>query len=205
MITLMTTGKPCRDVTVDDDIADALIGARLYEMPVYDIKGNKTGTYIKALLPGRQVKPLYEIVGCPVARYRDGNPLNVTRANLGMTDDGQLPEPAKPARATRPRKPGTGKPRRRKPGTSGYTGVRVRSYKYATVNIAYTCVAGKPVELGRCDSAEDAARLHDAGARHHHGDRASLNFPADPVMTLEDAKAAYDRGTVRASALTADR
>jgi hypothetical protein len=96
--------------------------------------------------------------------YRDGNPLNLVRANLRVVELAELPKMA--ARS-----------RRRRGGRrdSPYFGVYLqrRSGKWQTL----VRISGHLHYFGSYETPEEAADVHDEAVRANDLDRRRLNFP----------------------------
>jgi hypothetical protein len=180
MRVLQTTGKYKLDVQVDDDWADKLQFARIYGVP-----GKRAGDfYVSVLVPGGQPEFLSRVIMQPPpgmeVDHLDYDPLNNTRANLWVCTPAQ-----------------NSQRRRYAPGRSGFIGVAVAGKGTDVFYRAHIKVTGKRVDLGRSATPEGAARIYDAGARHFYWPNARVNFPAEPVLSIEDARLRFARNARR--------
>lgn len=178
---LRTSGKYELDVKVDDDVFEKFEFARLYGVPSSD---QPDVFYVSVALPGGRAEFLSRLIMQPApgmeVDHLDYDPLNNQRANLEVVTPAQ----------NRQR-------RRYAPGRSGFIGVAVVDKGDAVYYKAHVKVRGKRVDLGRSATPEGAARIRDAGARLHYGPNARVNFPDEPVITLEEARQRYGRNLKR--------
>lgn len=87
--------------------------------------------------------------------HRNGNALDNRRENLRLATPSQNCQ------------------NRFRAGRSGFKGV----WAYKKHFVAFVKAAGKHIYLGSAPTAEQAARLYDAGAQKYFGEFARLNFP----------------------------
>ena len=187
MKTLQTTGKYKLSVQVDDDWADRLQFARLYGVP-----GKREGDfYVSVVLPGGRAEFLSRLIMQPPpgmqVDHLDYDPLNNTRANLWVCTPAQNMQRSRFA-----------------PGKSGFIGVAVSRGAAGVFYRAHIKVNRKRVDLGRSATPDGAARIYDAGARHFYGPHARVNFPGEPVTSLDDARTLYARNARRGRPATTE-
>jgi HNH endonuclease len=179
---LRTTGKYKLDVQVDDDWAEKLQFARLYGVP-----SKKGGDfYVSVVIPGGRPEFLSRLIMQPPpgmeVDHLDYDPLNNTRANLVISTPAQ-----------------NNQRRRYAPGRSGFIGVAVADKGADVFYLLPGAHQGQREARGLRPVGHPggAARIYDAGTRHFYGPNARANFPAEPVLSLEDARLWYARNARR--------
>jgi hypothetical protein len=151
---------------VDDDDFEWVSGLKWH----VDLRTNKP--YVAHKSPGLK-KPLrlHRAVieragGAPIPNgmhidHIDGNPLNNSRANL---------------RICTPAQNGANRRTKNRNNTTGFTGIRqAPSGKWQ----AAVCKNNAQIYLGSFHSSAEAARAYDLGAKKHHGEFATFNFPEE--------------------------
>lgn len=142
---------------VDADIAEILVGMRIYERPARD------GVYLYLSISGVSVGLHRFIIGdeCKglVVDHRNRNTLDNRRENLRVCTSGE----------------NTKNQGKRKKNTSGYKGVFIHGKRSRWM--ARIESNNKGYYLGSYETKEAAARAYDRGAIKLHGQFAALNFP----------------------------